>query len=76
MSDNYSWDLSKTDPMIIEIKKDGVRLFSIFIGEAMESAGRRAIMKHVRECDRSHWIKKWHMDAMDEVVEILKGEPS
>ena len=54
MNDNYSWDLSKTDPMLIEIKKDGVRLFSIFLGEAMESAGRRAVMKHVKECDRSH----------------------
>lgn len=74
MNDNYSWDLSKTDPMIIEIRKDGIKLFSLFIGEAMESAGRRAIMKHVKECDNSPWLKKWHMDAMEEVVEILKGD--
>jgi len=72
--DNYTWDLSKADPMLIEIKKDGVRLFSIFLGEAMESAGRRAVMKHVRECDKSYWLKKWQMDSMDEVVETLKGE--
>jgi hypothetical protein len=74
MNDNYSWDLSKDDPMIIEIRKDGVRLFSIFMGEAMESAGRRAVMKHVRVCDETPWLKKWHMDAMEEVVEILKGD--
>lgn len=73
MSDNYSWDLSEKDPMIIEIRKGGVKIFSIFIGEAMESAGRRAIMKHVRECDSSPWIHKWHISAMDEVAEILKG---
>jgi hypothetical protein len=74
INDEYSWDLSKTDPMIIEIKKDGVKIFSIFIGEAMESAGRRAIMKHVKVCDNTPWLKKWHMDAMEEVVEVLKGE--
>lgn len=74
MSDNYGWDIDEKDPMIIVIKKDGVKIFSIFIGEAMESAGRRAIMKHVKECDRSPWIHKWHKTAMEEVVEILKGE--
>jgi hypothetical protein len=40
----------------------------------MESAGRRAVMKHVRVCDETPWLKKWHMDAMEEVVEILKGD--
>ena len=73
MNDDYGWDLSKTDPMMIEIKKNGVKIFSIFMGEAMESAGRRAVMKHVRVCDETPWLKKWHMDAMEEVVEILKG---
>ena len=71
--DDYTWDLDPEDCMNIVIKKGGVRLFSIFLGEAMESAGRRAIMKHVKECDRTPWLKKWHMDAMDEVAEILKG---
>lgn len=73
--DNYTWDLDQTDPMLIVIKKDGQRLFSIFLGEAMEVAGRRAVMKHVKECDNSPWLKRWHMDAMEEVVNILKGEP-
>jgi hypothetical protein len=72
--DDYTWDLDPEDCMKIVIKKNGVRLFSIFLGEAMESAGRRAIMKHVRVCDNTPWLKKWHMDAMDQVVEILKGE--
>jgi len=72
--DNYTWDLDPKDPMLIVIKKNGVRLFSIFMGEAMESAGRRAVMKHVRVCDETPWLKKWHMDAMEEVVEILKGD--
>ncbi len=74
MSDRYSWSLDEKDPMLIVIKMDGVRLFSIFIGEAMELAGRRAIMRHAKECDNSPWLKKWHMDAMEEVAEILQGK--
>ncbi len=72
--ENYSWDMDDKNPMVIVIKKDGVRILSIFVGEAMESAGRRAIMKHVKECDNSPWIHSWHKSAMEEVVEILKGE--
>ena len=73
MSDKYGWDLSKTDPMIIEITFMGQKVMSLFLGEAMESAGRQAIMKHVKECDNSPWLHKWQMDAMDTVVEIIKG---
>ena len=72
-SNNLSWDLSETDPMIIVIKYEGKKVMSLFMGEAMESAGRKAIMKHVRECDRSPWLHKWHDDKMDQEIEILKG---
>lgn len=73
MKDDYTWTLDEKDPMLIVIKKNGERLFSIFVGEAMESAGRHAIMKHVRECNNSPWLKKWQTDAMEEVAEILRG---
>lgn len=71
MNDEYGWDLDEKDKMIIVIKKNGVRVMSLFLGEAMESAGRKNIMKHVRECDRSPWIKKWGAD--DAIIERLKG---
>jgi len=70
---NLSWGMSKTDSMVIEIKYNGVKAMSISLHEAIESAGRKAIMKHVRECDRTPWLKKWHEDKMDQEVEILKG---
>lgn len=73
MDDNYSWGMDENKPMTIVIKKDGRRLFSIYVGEVMESVGRKEIMKHVRECDRTPWLKKWHDDAMEEVVEILSS---
>jgi hypothetical protein len=46
----------------------------MFLGEAIESAGRENIMKHVRECDRSPWLHKWNESAMDEEVRILQGK--
>lgn len=72
--DKLSWGMSPDDPMIIVINYDGKRIMSLFLGEAMESAGRKAIMKHVRECDRSHWLSKWHDDKMDQEIDILKGQ--
>lgn len=70
---NLEWNLSETDPMVIVIKYNGVRAMSISLHEAMESAGRKAIMKHVRECDNSPWLRKWHDDKMEQEIEILKG---
>lgn len=74
MDDNYGWEMDKNKPMSIVIKKDGKRLFSIFLGEAMESAGRHEVLKHVKECDNSPWLHRWHKEAMETAVEILKGE--
>lgn len=71
--ENLSWTVSEKDPMIVEIRYNGVRAMSFFLGEAMESAGRKEIMKHVRECDKSPWLTKWHDDKMDQEVAILKG---
>ena len=34
----------------------------IFLGEAMESAGREAVMRHIAEIERSPWIRSWHAD--------------
>ncbi len=72
-SDNLSWDLSEIDNMIIVVKYNGVRVMGISLHEAVESAGRKAIMKHVRECDRSPWLRKWHDDKMEQEISILKG---
>lgn len=58
----YSWNLSEHDPMIIEIFHNNARVMSIFLGEAMESAGRVRVMRHVKACDNSPWLIKWHDD--------------
>lgn len=35
---------------------------TIFLGEAMESAGRESVMRHIDEIERSPWIRSWHAD--------------
>ena len=68
----YSWDVDKNDPMIITVMHRGERVLRIFIGEAMEYAGRRNVMKHVAECDRSPWITTWERGPAADTMNALK----
>ena len=43
----------------------------ISLHEAIESAGYNNIMKHVRECNRTHWLKKWQEERMQDVYDTL-----
>ena len=70
--DNYSWENDKDDPMIVIIKRQGQPLMRFFIGEAMEGAGRKRVMAHVRECDHSPWLKEWREHAEAEMLDKLK----
>lgn len=70
--EKLSWGMDEKDPMKIVIMYNGVRAFSISLHEAIESAGRKNIMKHVAECDRTPWLKNWGAD--DEIIDRLKGK--
>ena len=72
--DNLSWELNEKDPMIIDVRYNGIKVMGISMCEAVESVGRTHIMKHVRICDSTPWLKKWHDEMMDAEVDILKGE--
>lgn len=66
----FSWDLNKVNPMMIDIKLNGQLLFNLFVGEAMELIGRELIMKHVAEIEKSPWIKNWH-PPVDNIIKPL-----
>jgi len=70
--DDYSWENDKDDPMIVIIKRQGQPLMRFFIGEAMEGAGRKRVMTHVRECDHSSWLKEWREAAEEDMLDKLK----
>ncbi len=74
-----TWDLDPKDQMTIRIwssrndydlKK--TPLMRISLEEAIESAGRKNVMKHVKACDETPWLLKWKADRDDELIEILK----
>jgi hypothetical protein len=71
-NDGYTWDLDPNDKMVIVIKLNGDRVMSIYLGEAIESAGYHAVMNHIDEINRSPWIHAWHSERKAEVVKILK----
>lgn len=61
------WGLVPDRPMIIGIWADDAAkkrgddpVMTLFIGEAMENAGRKHVMKHVAECDKSPWLPNWN----------------
>jgi len=43
----------------------------ISVCEVIESNPRKKVLAHVKECDRTPWLKNW--GAADEIVDILKG---
>jgi hypothetical protein len=70
----WTWRNAKDDPMCVEILHHGAVMFRFFIGEAMEGAGRERVMRHVRECDHSPWLKEWHRLAQEEMLDNLSKE--
>ncbi len=69
--DGYTWAIDDDEPMIMVIKHYGATVMRIFLGEAIESMGRESVMRHVRECDRSPWLKQWRESAEKEMLEKL-----
>jgi hypothetical protein len=67
--DDLEWDI--IEPMIIGIKHNGVVVMKISVCEVIESNPRKLVMNHVRECDRTPWLKHWGAD--DEIIDKLKG---
>ena len=66
----YSWDMDSNDPMIILFKHNGNVVQRVFLGEATESAGKTAVMKHVNICNNTPWLTKWN----DEMWTALKEQ--
>lgn len=66
--DLLSWTVEGTS---VVIKYNGVKVMSLFIGEAMEGAGRDFCVRHIKECDSSPWLEEWQTRRL---IEYLKNE--
>jgi hypothetical protein len=71
--EEYSWDIDSDDRMVIIIKHYGKQLFRISLCEAIESSSRKQVLAHIRECDKTPWLKRWQDEVMDDTVDKLKG---
>lgn len=63
---NMTWDIMSENRMIVGVwinaadKKIGRPPdMRMFVGEIIENAGRKGVMKHVKECDNSPWLPNW-----------------
>jgi len=75
---NMCWDLLPDNRMIVGIwATEAAKLagqdpaMTFFLGEAIENAGRKNVMKHVKECNSSPWLRNWNQ-AYDNTFKILK----
>jgi len=69
------WNIDRDDPMHLKIwaslddyNAGASPMANIFLGEAIESAGREAVMRHIAEIERSPWIRSWHADYTYEML--------
>ena len=72
-----TWAPYKDDPMIVCIYmtlqdyENDNPCMRISVYEIIENAGRKAVMDHVRECDRSEWLVEWQKQKYEDFIENL-----
>ena len=69
----YTWDVDPENKMSVVVKLNGTVVIHFFLGEAMECAGRKNILNHVKECDNSSWLKEWQAERSDVIIDVIKG---
>ena len=69
----FCWDQDPEDPMVFVVYNFGKPVLRMFIGEAMELAGRNNVMRHIAECEKSPWITTWHNGPASDTFRALKN---
>ena len=67
----WAWNTHPTDPMRIVIYHWSQPVMSLFLGEAMESAGYHAVMQHVEECNSTPWLRRWQKERGQAITDAL-----
>lgn len=73
LKDNLTWNIDDPNSMQVTIKYKGEQIFHFSMYEAIESCSRKLVLKHVKECDNTPWLKRWQDEKHEEVANILKG---
>jgi uncharacterized membrane protein len=70
----FTWDMHPTDKMTMVVYHWSIPVMQLSMYEAIESCSRSEIIKHIRECDNTPWLKRWQEEKNQELVEILTKE--
>jgi len=71
--EGFSWTNNEKDPTLIDIKYGGDLVMRITLHEAIQYAGRKNILKIIKELDNSTWIESWQAEKHQELIDILKA---
>jgi hypothetical protein len=47
---------------------------SLFLGEAIESSSRNAVLQHIVECDRTPWLTRWQEEKHACLINLLSAD--
>ena len=67
----FSWTMHPTDPMCIVVYHHGKPVMMLGLHEAIESSSRTAVLKHIEECDRTPWLKRWQAERTKSIMDAL-----
>ena len=70
-NDDREWGWQMDPDHSIVITHCGVVVMRISMLEAIETAGRDFVVEHVKECDKSEWLKEWQEAKKQEILKIL-----
>jgi len=70
----FAWNMHPTDSMAMVVYHWGKPVMRLSMHEAIESCSRSEIIKHIKECDNTPWLKRWQEEKNQELVEILTKE--
>ena len=68
---NLSWEID--EPMRLSIKCNGTTVMWISIAEIIETSSRKDVLRHVKICDNTPWLRRWNNEKYDATIDILNG---
>ncbi len=73
LENDLTWNIDDPAAMQVVIRYKGEKVFHFSMHEAIESCSRKLVLKHIKVCDNTPWLKRWQDEKHEEIVNILKG---
>lgn len=67
----WAWNLHPNDPMCIVIYHWSQPVMMLGLHEAIESSSRTQVLKHIEECDRTPWLRRWQEERNHAIMNAL-----